>query len=103
MVGLCTGSGVELIGGVELAPGDGLGEAAEGVGDDVGGGEVAGALGVHVDGGDELAAGDEGELLGVVAGHGAGAEDEEALDAPVSLVLTGSPPRRACAGSRPSG
>jgi hypothetical protein len=45
----------------------------------MGGGEVAGALGVHVDGGCELAAGDEGELLGVGAGDGAGAEDEEAL------------------------
>ena len=73
------GGGVD--GGVELAPGDGVGEAAEGVGDGVGGGEVAGALGVHVGGGDELAAGDEGELLGVGAGDGAGAEDEQALGA----------------------
>ena len=99
VVGLCDAVGGRVDGGVELAPGDRVGEAAEGAGDGVGAGEVAGALGVGVDGGDELAAGDGGEALGVVAGDGAGAEDQE----PLVPSLTGSPPRRRLCSDGPCG
>ena len=48
--------------GVELAPGDGLVEPAEGVGISCAVGEVAGPLGVEIDAATMLAAGDRGEF-----------------------------------------
>ncbi len=79
VVALWTPSGVELIAASKPPQAMASSRLAEGVGDGVGPGEVAGALGVGVDGRDDLAAGQVGEALGVVARDGAGAEDQQAL------------------------
>ena len=75
MVALWTPSGVALIAASNSPQAIASSRLPKAVGIREGRGEVAGAVGVGVDGGDELAAGHRREALGVGAGHGAGADD----------------------------
>ena len=98
VVGLVRRVGGRVDRGVELAPGDGVGEAAEGDRDLEGVGEVAGALGVGVDGGDELAAGHQRRI----ARRGCGPSRRCRAISSRCWPLTGSPPRRPRAATGPS-